>query len=116
MNREIKFKFWDHAEKRFINLCRVDENGKVREGNDYYDDVIILQYTGTKDKNGKEIYEGDILKIHWRIESLNLDHYFEAVKWDSFGNCWGPIGTLTIDSIENEVVGNIFENPEIQLL
>ena len=129
--KEIKFRVWDKDRKKFakqITSLKFDRDGninlvvyldrvnKLREILDnekiYCNNFEIMQYTGLKDKNGKEIYEGDIVKIFFDSEK------YEAflVEYDNL--CWQlrEIGQLLWDYCnlyECEVVGNIYENPEL---
>lgn len=73
MNREIKFRIWDIENKEMLKVQELDfeptfYGGRIAirpdQYNDYFDteDMILMQYTGLHDKNGKEIYEGDLVQ------------------------------------------------------
>ncbi len=72
------------------------------------EDLVIMQYTGLKDKNGKEIYEGDILQQGNKL--------LGAVVWMSEEDGFDMTGWVTSQSNHNctpsEIIGNIYENPE----
>jgi uncharacterized phage protein (TIGR01671 family) len=71
MNREIKFRAWDKIDKimrqvtcynLYDEYVRLDEDNSGNSITRKIDDVILMQFTGLLDKNGKEIYEGDIVR------------------------------------------------------
>ena len=142
--REIKFKVWDIWKKVFIPneywavittdfgafgiMLKDWENYK--EGEYFYSNSqILIQYTGLKDKNGKEIYEGDILRNinHYEnkkpfynyhkvifnndylgYSAINLGNKSESLLMS--GNCQLFVYVKNVDF---EVIGNIYENPEL---
>jgi len=119
--REIKFRFWD---KRFREMKGSTSLLQMMSNMEYYlgdelgirpKDKIPLQYTGLKDKNGKEIYEGDI--IRWETEDgIKTGKVFYKNNVGSFVFASGQdcCGFNVFDSLRCMVVtGNIYENPEL---
>ncbi len=122
--KEIKFRAWDKVLWKMVYTDFWDRNWYRTPTNDehgchtMYDkqsikyECEVMQYTGLKDKNGKEIYEGDIIRLH---EGINV-----AIGWnnETCAFCALPNGKgIPSDHLYageyTEVIGNIYENPEL---
>ena len=132
MKREIKFRIWDKSEKEWTMFAPIlgrDYNNNIYEfvgSKQQRDNYIIQQYTGLKDVNGKEIYEGDIVKTVYEgdkskevgvvVFDVDLCSYRIKVLLLSF-----PIITYripenspaTLLQVAKEVIGNILEHPDL---
>jgi len=74
------------------------------------DKCVLMQYTGLKDKNGKEVYEGDIVKYSW-LPKDHPQHETGVVVVEDIRNI--PSILTKGWTFEIEVIGNIYENPEL---
>ena len=126
--REIKYKYWDGEFKQMCNVRAIvwhngivanidlfDKKALFRNPNMFYDHAL-LQYTTRMDRNGVEIYEGDVVQFQY----ANLKKLIIAeVRWGLAG--WGLLGRpgegwwpsrYLLDS-RCIVIGNIYENPDL---
>ena len=137
--REIKFRAWDKEDERMYQPCfaEIEKDGSYNvwfnrcwgEGDndttnekDYSGDAVLMQFTGLKDKNGKEIYEGDIVKC-------NAAPYYETKDFKKFKVSGKVVFDRSMsfriedidrhrcfylnDCLDIEIIGNIYENPEL---
>lgn len=128
--REIKFRAWDKMNKKMLKVVEIDffrRKMYFTIDNKYYgecslDDVILMQYTGLKDKNNKEIYEGDILSIEIKDKTIKgkiiaSGNTVVEYKDCKFGVVWGWHRDFTgLDGFYNttfEVIGNVYEDPKL---
>ncbi len=110
--REIKFKYWDKRLKKFAINC--PNYISVNNIKSFIDDYNFLQYTGYKDKNDTEIYEGDIINafiIEDHIETMGTIVFDDYFLFYANKNLAGNTPLFKLNNIE--VIGNIYENPEL---
>ena len=113
MKREIKFRAWHEADGRMVYPFSKGFNNILSNGDLLNSYENIMQFTGLKDKNGKEIYEGDM--VRW--EDIQDDGYgcgyLTTIEEPVYfgGGAFYPI--CTMPEKQFEVIGNIYENPEL---
>jgi hypothetical protein len=121
MNRQLKFRIWDKLAQRFI--CPEDNgqqhymlslNGEFTNLQNGIggDEFVVQQWTGLRDIQGKEIYEGDICKQYVCCGPAGETTIIAPVRITEFGvsiQAW----TFNHRSTQPEVLGNIFENEEL---
>lgn len=120
--REIKFRAWDGEEMQY--------NPAINEGGHLNDDIqrmieslgyTLMQYTGLKDKNGRDIYEGDIVDFYCRRDYDPTAPFYinrrkrKVVKWisNTHKNTINIRQTADQNIAYHEVIGNIYENSDL---
>ena len=121
MSREIKFRIWYRTKKEMSLPDWLDENGNVYRDEGYAapnymkkETYELMQYTGIKDKNRVEIYEGDIVKrLDTTIGKVTWECDYKALGFhlNSDGKLMDVINPYSSWSLE--VIGNIYENPDL---
>lgn len=126
--REIKFRAWLKYGKEIVDVEEIDfmnevinyidndyENNEQEIIGAYFENIELMQYTGLKDKNNKEIYEGDIVKLRSN-HGIGVIKYYD--EWGAFIVEYikpRPLAVLGMNYYKEdiEVLGNIYENPEL---
>ena len=126
--REIKFRAWDNEEKWMVDGLYISFDGDI-----FTDDVDphdtpykemelanaeryeLMQFTGLKDANGKEIYEGDVLRDSESIVIVKFVDGEFSVDYRTIGGKWRNYSSLFgyLEDYEGEIIGNIYETPEL---
>lgn len=133
--RVPKFRAWDvHEKKMFTDDQLIIWSGNVYANDNYelnvnnlkgwsIDEKYLMQSTGLKDKNGKEIFEGDVVKCYTVTE--NGDHEYAGVvcfkdfafvivdEKDTYDPLWNYKSGFVGIETEIEIIGNIYQNPEL---
>ena len=142
-NRELKFRVWDKRFKQFIDDKNYESDEiifawtpfGILSPKDYQNDIEIQQFTGLKDKNNKDIYEGDIVAFtEWGVPESWVHNYLndglKIVKWSLNAGGDYPFAGFTfikynagdldigvlVDCMNIQyckVIGNIFENKDL---
>lgn len=142
--REIKFRAWDEKIKHMFacdsgkHALLITFDGKIVDSGvpftsqiKIHDDLVLMQFTGIKDRNGKEIYEGDIVKLMhrknekggWISNSNEIGKVEFNSDWGVRFYCkdktqrtsihWRAEGNKFSEASEVEVIGNIYQNKEL---
>ena len=136
--RKIEFRAWDKYDKKLYRVCDIDfinseatvitDEDRAEQERRKCKNIELMQFTALLDKNGKEIFEGDLIKTLRRGKDI-IGEIAYCDKWASFyfgyNNPYG-VGIAENDIFEwhyrethddhiiiSEVVGNIYENPEL---
>lgn len=123
MNREILFRAKhihatdsnEHLNGTWVNGYLSDENyiyDKSLEGEFLVDENTICQYTGLTDKNGKKIFEDDIVQVGWYKGTVEYEDGCFAIKWNNIKFIRKDLGYwANLDGFQT--IGNIYDNPEL---
>jgi len=124
MSREIKFRAWDkelrnmwivegikfdHSFSGGYEVMPPPDDQDIEWQNDEH--VVLMQFTGLRDKNGNEIYEGDLVRFRNEEDAYDMVH---EIAWKHNGfvvNGW--TAHLESAGTVSEVIGNIYQNPDL---
>ena len=113
--RQIKFRTWHSNEMIYIDDFYFFEENGIHDSTD----CCLMQFTGLHDKNGKEIYEGDIVPVYFAGRSKNMKvgwyekHHCFALFVGSIPYCSNNSNRSYLIDRKSEVIGNIYETPNL---
>lgn len=126
----LRNRFYDDSGMVYVETASEEERNRRMDKHLYADAVdpsTVGQYTGIKDRDGREIYEGDIVKSGWMRQSPTKLIVWDDYRWGYYGLAdYAPKAhsakehephVFSLDCLDREnlrVIGNIFDNPELQ--
>lgn len=124
---EIKFRLYDKANKIMMTDDEIKSTYLLKVLSDNDDDELFspfMQYTGIRDINENEVYDGDILMVTCTCSNINNESVISKigiVRWDKDLLCWSvyiddllrPLSNVRFRKCFIKVIGNIYENPEL---
>jgi uncharacterized phage protein (TIGR01671 family) len=115
----IKFRAWEKNLEEIIPVHEIDFDNKMINTNSawrMFDEIELMQWTGMKDTNGKEIFEGDIVKGHWWDKGKSHRHIgivnFGMASFSVVG-IKQYLGMSDLLNPTYEIIGNIYENLDL---